>query len=110
MSFYQSIMITSKCILAKYSLKPTCFFVLHYTYLEVINMYPRIRRLRENKNMTQIEMAKLLHCSQRVYSNYECGKVDIPVSILICLANIHQTSVDYLLDLTDEKMPHPRIK
>ena len=60
-------------------------------------MYLRIRELREDKNMTQIEMAKLLHCSQRVYSDYECGKVDVPLSILICLADIHLTSVDYLL-------------
>ena len=73
-------------------------------------MYLRIRELREDKNMTQIEMAKLLHCSQRVYSDYECGKVDVPLSILICLADIHLTSVDYLLGLTDQKIPHPRKK
>ena len=70
-------------------------------------MYLRIRELREDKNMTQIEMAKLLHCSQRVYSDYECGKVDVPLSILICLADIHLTSVDYLLGITDQKYRIP---
>lgn len=71
-------------------------------------MYRRIRDLREDKDMTQKKMAELLHCSQRVYSNYECGDVDIPTNILITLAGYHETSVDYLLDLTNEKRPYPR--
>ena len=71
-------------------------------------MYRRIRDLREDKDMTQKKMAELLHCSQRVYSNYECGDIDIPTNILITLAGYHETSVDYLLDLTNEKRPYPR--
>lgn len=66
-------------------------------------MYERIRNLREDKDMTQTEMAKILHCSQRIYSNYERGDVDIPTSILIQLAQFHKVSVDYLLNLTDNK-------
>ena len=66
-------------------------------------MYERIRNLREDNDMTQIEMAQILHCSQRVYSNYERGDVDIPTSVLIQLAQFHQVSVDYLLNLTDHK-------
>ena len=59
-------------------------------------MYQRIRDLREDKDMTQREMAELLHCSQRVYSNYEKGERDIPTEILIALARFHKTSTDYI--------------
>ena len=64
-------------------------------------MYPRIRNLREDKDLTQVQMADYLNCSQRVYSNYERGEVDIPTQILIMLADFHQTSIDYLLGRTD---------
>ena len=70
-------------------------------------MYPRIRDLREDKDMTQVQMAKLLCCSQRVYSNYERGEVEMPIRVLIELAKFHGTSIDYLLDMTDEKKPYP---
>ncbi len=53
--------------------------------------------------MTQREMAEILHCSQRVYSNYEKGERDIPTEILIALARFHQTSTDYILGLTNKK-------
>lgn len=70
-------------------------------------MYQRIRDLREDADLTQTDLAKLLHCSQRVYSNYERGDVDIPTATLSKLASIHQTSVDYLLNRTDQKEPYP---
>ncbi len=73
-------------------------------------MYRRIRDLREDKDMTQTQMADILHCSQRIYSNYERGEVDIPTQILIRLAEFHQTSTDYLLGLTDIQTPYPRKK
>ena len=73
-------------------------------------MYKRVRDLREDKDMTQAKMAKILCCSQRVYSNYECGDVNIPTDILIRLARYHGTSVDYLLNLTDEKTMYTRKK
>lgn len=73
-------------------------------------MYRRIRDLREDKDMTQSQMAEILHCSQRIYSNYERGEVDIPTQILIHLALFHNTSTDYLLELTDEPKPYPRKK
>lgn len=66
-------------------------------------MYRRIRDLREDKDMTQTEMAKILHCSQRVYSDYERGVLDIPTDILIGLADFHHVSVDYILERTNEK-------
>ena len=70
--------------------------------------YSRIRDLREDRDMTQTELAQVLQCSQRIYSNYERGDVDIPTEILIKLAEFHHTSVDYLLGLTDERAPYPR--
>ena len=73
-------------------------------------MYRRIRDIREDKDMTQTQMAEILHCSQRIYSNYERGEVDIPTQILIRLALFHNTSTDYLLGLTDEVKPYPKKK
>lgn len=64
-------------------------------------MYERIRQLREEKDMTQTQIAKILFCSQRVYSNYERGDIDIPTPILIRLADFHNTSTDYILGRTN---------
>ncbi|MBQ8612249.1 MAG: helix-turn-helix transcriptional regulator [Oscillospiraceae bacterium] len=66
-------------------------------------LYRRIRELREDKDITQRDMASLLHCSQQVYSNYELGQRDIPTAVLIALAHIHHVSTDYLLGLSDKK-------
>lgn len=73
-------------------------------------MYRRIRDLREDRDMTQVQIAALLHCSQRIYSNYERGDVDIPTPVLIRLAQLHGVSTDYLLGLTDTKLPYPPAK
>ncbi len=73
-------------------------------------MYRRIRDLREDADLTQKQMGEILNCSQRIYSNYECGDVDIPTQILIRLAEFHKTSVDYLLGLTNEKRPYSKAK
>ena len=81
----------------------TVIFVEVHTVTWVIDMYPRIRNLREDRDLTQQQMADYLHCSQRIYSNYERGDVDIPTVVLIKLAAFHDTSVDYLLGLKDEK-------
>ncbi len=69
-------------------------------------MYPRLRNLREDKDLSQTQMAKILGMSQTGYSKYETGENDIPTSILIKLARYHNTSVDYLLGLTDRKKPY----
>lgn len=66
-------------------------------------LYRRIRDLREDKDLTQREMGEILMCSQRVYSNYERGDLDIPTEILIKLADFHDVSVDYILNRTDKK-------
>lgn len=63
--------------------------------------YPRIRNLREDRDLTQAKMGEILSCSQRVYSNYERGDIDIPTSTLIKIADFHNVSVDYLLEQTN---------
>jgi transcriptional regulator with XRE-family HTH domain len=73
-------------------------------------MYARIRNLREDKDLSQTQMATYLGCSQRVYSNYERGELDIPTAILIKLADYHQTSTDYLLNRTAVMRPYPSSK
>ena len=73
-------------------------------------MYPRIRALREDRDLSQTQLAKLLGMSQTGYSKYETGENDIPTSVLRKLARLHGTSVDYLLDLTDQRTPYPRKK
>ena len=65
-------------------------------------LYQRIRDLREDKILTQKQMGEILSCSQRVYSNYERGELDIPTDILIKLADFHGVSVDYLLNRTNK--------
>lgn len=64
-------------------------------------MYKRIRDLREDHDLTQRQIGEILSCSQRVYSNYERGELDIPTEILIKLANYYDVSVDYILGRTD---------
>lgn len=68
--------------------------------------YKRIRDLREDSDLKQRELAEILCCSQRVYSNYERGDLDIPTEVLIKLAKFYGTSVDYILELTDKKEPY----
>lgn len=67
--------------------------------------FPHIRELRENADLSQTDMAKILNCSQVAYSYYEIGKRDIPTETLINLAKYHNCSVDYLLGLTNKKKP-----
>lgn len=70
-------------------------------------MYKRIRELREDRDLLQKQLAKYLHCSQVAYSRYELGTRDIPTQVLIDLAKFHNTSIDYLLGMTDIKKPYP---
>ena len=66
-------------------------------------MYPRIRDLREDRDLTQKQVAQMLGMSQTGYSKYETGENDIPTIILMKLADFYQTSTDYLLGRTDKK-------
>lgn len=64
-------------------------------------MYPRIRDLREDRDLNQTEVAKMIGMSQTGYSKYETGENDIPTAVLIKLARFYHTSIDYLLGETD---------
>ena len=65
--------------------------------------YTRIRDLREDRDMNQTELAKMLGMSQTGYSKYETGENDIPTALLIRLARFYDTSIDYLLGETDDR-------
>lgn len=67
-----------------------------------------IKDLREDADLNQEQVTQVLHISQGTYSRYESGVLDIPTTTLIRLAQFYQTSVDYLLDLTNERTPPPR--
>ena len=64
-------------------------------------MYRRIRDLREDKDLTQTQVARILGMSQTGYSKYETGENDIPTAVLIKLARFYNTNIDYLLGETD---------
>lgn len=66
-------------------------------------MYKRIRDLREDSDLNQTQIAKMLGMSQTGYSKYETGENDIPTAILIRLADFYNVSIDYLLGQTDVK-------
>lgn len=69
-------------------------------------MFERIRNLREDSDKTQKEVAEYLFCDQSLYSKYERGIRDVPVSIIIKLAALYGTSTDYILGLTNRKEPY----
>ena len=66
-------------------------------------VFERIKNLRENSDLTQTEISKILHISQRAYSHYEKGSRSIPIEILIALADYYNTSIDYLVGRIDKK-------
>jgi transcriptional regulator with XRE-family HTH domain len=68
----------------------------------VIELYEHIRSLREDRDLSQKEIAAILGMSQTGYSKYETGENDIPTQILIKLAEYYNTTTDYLLGRTDE--------
>ena len=70
-------------------------------------MYERIRNMREDKDMTQAEMAAYLNIHQTTYSDYELGNLNIPITVLIKLADLFDTSIDYLVNRTNEKARYP---
>ena len=70
----------------------------------------RLKDLREDRDLKQDDVAKFLNISQTNYSKYELGKINIPISSLIKLSEFYNTSVDYLLGLTNEIKPYSRIK
>ncbi len=70
---------------------------MDYTYIK------RIRDLREDNDMTQQQVANILHTSQTMYARYERGANELPLRHLITLAEHYQVTTDYLLGLSDKK-------
>ena len=70
-------------------------------------MFVRIRNLREDSDKTQREVSEYLFCDQSLYSKYERGIREVPVSIIINLAELYGSSTDYILGLTDKKEKYP---
>lgn len=70
----------------------------------------RLRDLREDRDLTQSEIAIFLNCSQNTYHQYESGKRQIPLNLLEKLAIYYDTSIDYILGLTDDPRPYKRKK
>ena len=73
---------------------------------EMDNYYPRLKDLREDHDLTQLQVAEYLLMKQPQYSRYERGLRDIPTDILIKLAKLYNTSTDYILGLTDKMKPY----
>jgi len=71
-------------------------------------MLQNLRALREDQDLSQKEMAEILNIHQTTYSDYELGRLNIPIATLKALSEFHKTSVDYILGLTDVKTPYPR--
>ena len=72
------------------------------------NMRLRIRDLREDHDKTQAQIAAYLHCDQSLYSKYEREERALPLDFAIRLAVYYGTSIDYLVGLTDYKLPYQK--
>lgn len=70
--------------------------------------YGRIKDLRNDRRLTQVDVAKVLHVSQNTYSQYEIGTTRFPLDAVVTLAEFYEISVDYLVGLTDGQTPYPR--
>ena len=68
----------------------------------------KLKDLREDHDLKQAAIAQYLQIHQTTYSDYELGKLNIPISVLHKLADYYETSVDYLLGRTNEKKPYPQ--
>ncbi len=70
----------------------------------------RIRDLREDHDLSQKKVAEILHIHQTTYSDYELGKLNIPLPVLSALADLYETSIDYIVGRTDRNTPYPKSK
>ena len=73
-------------------------------------MLGHLRALREDHSLSQKQLADLLQVHQTTYSDYELGRINIPVSALIQLAEFYHTSIDYLVGHTDDPTPYPKTR
>ena len=68
----------------------------------------RLKDLREDSDLTQTTLANYLHIKQNTYSQYENGQRQIPLELLVALAEYYKTSLDYIVGLTNIKTPYPK--
>ena len=73
-----------------------------------MDMNLRIRDLREDNDLTQKNVAEYLMCDQSLYSKYERGEREIPLKLIIKLAEFYKTSVDYIVGATDNPEPYKK--
>ena len=73
-------------------------------------MLEHLRSLREDRDLSQADLAELLNVHQTTYTDYELGRVNVPIPLLIQLALYFNTSIDYIVGLTNEIQPYPREK
>lgn len=73
-----------------------------------MNYTERIRALREDHDMTQTDVAKLLNIGQKTYSDYELGKTRIPLDSIILLAKLYQVDMNYICGVSDQLRPFPK--
>ena len=78
--------------------------------MKMVRKYERIRNLREDSDLTQAEVGRQINVPQRTYAYYESGQRMIPPQVLVALAEFYHVSVDYLLEMTDQKTPYPNKK
>ena len=71
-------------------------------------MYNRLRDMREDRDLNQTALAKMLGVHQTTYSSYESGKLSLTADLLVKLAEYYKTSVDFLLGLKEKKNPYPK--
>ena len=64
-------------------------------------MFKRLRDMREDRDITQAQMAEMLKVHQTTYSDYEIGNLNVPIEVFIKLAEFYNTSIDYLAGVTD---------
>lgn len=79
---------------------------MHNLTYEVVSMLKRLRDMREDKDLTQAQMAEFLKIHQTTYSDYEIGNLNVPIDVLIKLAAFYNTSIDYLVGITDISTPY----
>ncbi len=72
--------------------------------------FQRVKSLRTDLDIKQKEIASYLGIDQSTYSDYETGKLNIPIDAFIKLSKYYNTSIDYLAGITNEKAPYPRVK
>lgn len=79
-----------------------------YYFIIILGGYMRLRMLREEHDLKQTDLARILNCKQNTYYQYEAEKRQIPISSLKKLAAFYNTSIDYLVEFTDEITPYTR--